>query len=100
MREIPCRLVTPEASLPGFTDCAPEATIARETECISSPGFSCPRAERSGEVDRLGDLRNEVKSLLMPPLKSPFEERLGVGVFLSAMSMRARDKSRPTCRVT
>ena len=100
MREIPRRLVTPEASLPGFTNCAPETTIARRTECDSLPEFSCPRAERSGEVDRLGDLRNEVKSLSKPPLKSPFEECLGVGVFLSVMSMGARDKSGPTFRVT
>jgi hypothetical protein len=75
MREIPCRLVTAEASFPGFTNCTPETTIACGTECISLPGFSCPRAEGSGEVDvnGLGDPPNAVKSLLKRLLKNPFE---------------------------
>ena len=85
MQKIPCRPVTAEAPFPGFINCVPETTVACETEC----GLSRPRAEGSGEVDGLGDLLNAVQSLLTWLLKGAFEE---VGVFPSAMLMRARDK--------
>jgi hypothetical protein len=90
MREIPCRLVTAEAPFPGFTNCTPETMIACGTECNSSPGFSWPRAEGSGEVDGvngLGDPPNAVRSLLTRLLKNPLKERLEVGVFPSVMSI-------------